>query len=292
MLTLFACPKSFENPHTARIQRRAIESWLKLSLRPEIILAGEEAESICREYGLRHVPQLARTEFGTPILSDLFGKVQQAARHDLLCYLNADIVLLDDFSAAVRQVAELDRPFVLTGGRANLDVERYDAGAREGSFVWFATDYFVFRRGEIQGIPPLLLGRSVWDGWLLWKWRDEGAWLIDAGRRVTALHLNHDYRHVRDMMGEYRYNIKAAGPSSDWEWGLKNASHVLTEHGVKRIWGRRLFCFLERVGLVVRYQWRAVLNPALGLTRRTPNWLRDHLRLVLPTWILGRARTQ
>jgi hypothetical protein len=73
MLTLFAIPKHFRG-HIATIQRNAIASWTRLNPRPEIMLFGNEdgAAETARELGLRHFPEVARNEFGTPLLGDLF----------------------------------------------------------------------------------------------------------------------------------------------------------------------------------------------------------------------------
>jgi hypothetical protein len=69
MLTIFACPKPFTDPHIAIIQRNAITSWTLLRPRPEIILFGDEpgVTEICKELGLRHVGEVERNEYGTPL---------------------------------------------------------------------------------------------------------------------------------------------------------------------------------------------------------------------------------
>src|SRR5438876_11556063 len=102
MLTLFAIPKPFRG-HIAVIQRNAIMSWTLLQPRPEVILFGDEegTAEICRELGLRHAPAVERNEFGTPLLDDLFRKAEEQASYATLCYVNSDILLLDDFSKAV-----------------------------------------------------------------------------------------------------------------------------------------------------------------------------------------------
>ena len=77
MLTLFAIPKNFRG-HIATIQRNAIASWTRLIPRPEIFLFGGEegTAEIAHELGLRHFPEVARNEFGTPGL----GKIPYASR--------------------------------------------------------------------------------------------------------------------------------------------------------------------------------------------------------------------
>ena len=46
------------------------------------------------------------------------------ADHDLLCYVNADIIFFDDLLDVVRAVASQHRRFLLAGGALDLDVTR------------------------------------------------------------------------------------------------------------------------------------------------------------------------
>src|SRR6516162_9243145 len=110
MITIFAVPKVFRG-HTAIIQRNAITSWTLLRPRPEIILFGIESgtEEICRERGLQHIPEVSCSAFGAPLLRDLFQKAQRSAKHDLLCYVNSDIMLLNDFSIAAREASKIGK---------------------------------------------------------------------------------------------------------------------------------------------------------------------------------------
>jgi len=123
MLTIFAMPKPFEG-HIATIQRNAITSWTLLNPRPEIILFGEEngVSEIARELGLRHIPKVNRNEYGTPLLNDLFDSAQNLAVNSIVCYVNADIVLLSDFSAAVKQIVSWRPRFLMIGRRWDVDI--------------------------------------------------------------------------------------------------------------------------------------------------------------------------
>src|SRR5712664_779088 len=106
MLTLFAVPKPFKG-HFGVIQRNAISQWVRLRPKPEILLFGDEEGTveIAQEFGLRHIPEVKRNQCGTPLLNDLFAKAHALASYNILCYVNADIMLLGDFMEAVQQVA-------------------------------------------------------------------------------------------------------------------------------------------------------------------------------------------
>ena len=95
MLTLFCAPKAFIG-HFAIIQRNAIRSWTQLRPVCEIILLGNEegiAELAC-ELELRHIPEIPRNEFGTPLIDGIFETARSLATGDILGYVNADIILM------------------------------------------------------------------------------------------------------------------------------------------------------------------------------------------------------
>src|SRR5258708_5993644 len=84
MITIFAMPKAFRG-HIDVIQRNAIMSWTRLSIKPEVILLGtdEGTAEVAREFGVCHLPEVARNPEGTPLVSDLFAQGQRCAANDL-----------------------------------------------------------------------------------------------------------------------------------------------------------------------------------------------------------------
>src|SRR6476619_7500343 len=97
-LTVFTAPKPFEG-QIDTIQRRAIRSWQRAGARSEVIVCGDEpgTREVVAELGLRHLPGVARSEFGTPLLSSMFELAERQAEYETLCYVNADLVLFPDF---------------------------------------------------------------------------------------------------------------------------------------------------------------------------------------------------
>ena len=271
MLTLFAIPKNFRGP-IATIQRNAIASWTRLAPRPEIILFGGEegTAEIARELGLRHVPDVARNEFGTPLLGDLFRQAEQHASTPLLGYVNADIVLTDDVVSALDRVRARFSRFMMVGRRWDLDwdepldfsqprwAESIRANAlranvqRPGNYI----DYFIFSRSVCDGLPPLAVGRFSWDNYIVWHARSRGAELVDASRVVVAVHQNHDFsHHPLGMAGiregpERKRNREMAG--GWWHlYTIEDATQILVADGmrssrlhawlmVKRLWSHPL----------------------------------------------------
>src|SRR5438094_10420099 len=88
-LSIFSTAKPFQG-RAAVHQRNAVASWTMLRPRPEVIVFGDETgvADICAQFDLVHVPQVARDEFGIPLVSDLFAQAHRAAHGDVVCYLN------------------------------------------------------------------------------------------------------------------------------------------------------------------------------------------------------------
>jgi hypothetical protein len=254
MITIFAMPKAFRG-HIDVIQRNAIGSWTRLSNKPEIILLGtdEGTAEAAREFGLRHVPEVARNAEGTPLVNDLFAQGQRYAANNLLCYVNADIILLDDFSAATEKIARFHSPLLMVGQRTDLDItqpidfsnfaweSRLREEARASGILRTPTliDYFAFSKGLYADLLPLALGRGGWDNWLIWRARSRKAAVIDVSSAVLAIHQNHDYAHHPDGSkgvwtgAEAQRNRELIG----WWYHkltIEDASHRLTSHGLKR----------------------------------------------------------
>lgn len=254
MLTLFTIPKPFRG-HIAVIQRNAIRSWTLLRPACEIILFGDDegTAEVAAEFGVRHVPTVARNEYGTPLVSDLFEQAQRLAAHDSLCYVNADIILLSDFLAAVRRIPF--RRFLMVGQRWDVDLDRpwdFDSPDWEKRIREYARnhgnlhpptgiDYFVFTPGLWRDIPPFAIGRTTWDNWLIYGARAGGAAVIDATRAVTAIHQNHDYGHIPDGLDgawkgpEAQRNLALAG-GYDHVFTLTDATWLLTPRWLMPAW--------------------------------------------------------
>lgn len=210
--TFFAMPKAFRG-HVGMIQRNAIGSWLRLSPRPEVILFGDDdgVAEFAAENGVIHEPSVCRNEYGTPLMDDMFRRAQHRAVHNVLTYINADIVLGDDFARAVsRASAGVDGSFLMIGRRTDTNV---NAPFEFSDPNWHADllshvtangapaprvckDYFVYRKPLLAEIPPFAIGRAVYDNWFVYHAKCQGVPVIDATQVVTAVHQNHDYGHV------------------------------------------------------------------------------------------------
>lgn len=258
MVTLFTTAKPFRD-HAATIQRNALKSWTFLHPDVEVILFGDEegVADVARELGLRHEPQVERCECGTKRLDYMFARAQQIARHSLLCYSNCDIILLPEFCGALERVSSLHSRFLMVGRRWDTDITNLVEFGSKGAETQIrqlahrsgiqrgtdAVDYFAFRRGFYQHIPPLVVGRLWWDHWIVWKARQMGVDVVDVSGQVTAIHQNHGYGyHPAGAGGVWtdeltKRNYDLAG--GRWHlYTIADATHVLEASGERRNWLR------------------------------------------------------
>ena len=208
MITLFTMPKPFEG-HIDIIQRNAIKSWTLLHPEIEVLLLGDErgTREVAKEFGVGHLPEMECNGYGTPLVKAVFENAERAAQNQLLTYVNADIILLDDFVRAVKRIAK--PRFLMGGQRWDFDLNtpldfngqwqaNLASAVRKNGRLHGITgiDYFVFKKGLFGEIPDFALGRFYWDNWLLYRARQRGGALIDSTGCVMAVHQNHSYAHV------------------------------------------------------------------------------------------------
>ena len=248
ILTLFSAPKPFTDPHIATIQRNAIKSW---NLLPDVdvILLGEEeglAEA-AKELGVKHIPKVACRESGTPLISSMFPLARENSDSDLLCIINADMILMPDFLEAAKQVSALKDAFVMLSQRWDLDVtEPIDFGAdwedRLRSTVHSqgqlhrpaGSDFFLFPKPCYTDVPDFTIGRAGWDNWMIYHARQEGWTVIDCTPSVMIVHQNHDYRHLPGGKPHYEHpetneNIRVAGGPTAVRYTILDATHRLND---------------------------------------------------------------
>jgi len=250
LITLFSAPKPFTDAHVAMIQRNAIKSWTLLP-DVEVILLGEEEglAQAARELGVKHITHVARNESGTPLISSMFQRARENSSSDLLCIINADMILMPDFVEAAKQVVKRKDKFVLLSQRWDLDV----AGPLDYSGNWTdrlssivhrqgilhrpaGSDFFLFPKSCYTDIPDFTIGRAGWDNWMIYKARKEGWAVIDCTPSVMIIHQNHDYGHLPDGKPHYEHpdtneNIRLAGGQANIRYTILDSTHQLTADG-------------------------------------------------------------
>ena len=230
-ITLFTAPKPFTNPHIALIQRNAIGSWLHLGDELEVLMVGNEPGMVefAAEMGLRHLPEVACNDLGTPLVSSIFEIARQNSSSPLLSYANADMLLTPEFIRVARQVYSQLQKFLIVGQRWDLDI-RY---ALDFSSGWESrlladlklrgllhspagSDYFIYPRDCFSDIPKFAIGRAGWDNWMFYHARLQKWPVVDVTSALTVIHQDHDYSHLPNGQAHHRLpesfqNIRLAG---------------------------------------------------------------------------------
>ncbi len=240
MLTIFSIPKAFVS-HAKIIQDNAIGSWTRLGSGCDIILFGDDpgVADAAERHKTRHEPFTLRSELGTPLISDVFHRMDVLAHHPIVAFVNSDIILLDDFLPAIDAVARCHEKFLIVASRFNCHIDhpfsfengwatelRQRARSENRMYPAGGSDIFVFPRGLLLEVPPFAIGRGYWDNWLMREARRTGADLIDVTAAVTAVHQMHSYSTVSGLPAETsmdtyvyetdegRHNLELAGGRS------------------------------------------------------------------------------
>jgi hypothetical protein len=252
-ITLFSAPKPFTDPHIATIQRNAIKSWTLLP-DVEIILLGEETglAEAARDLGVTHIPNVKRNESGTPLISSMFQLARENSHADLLCIVNADMLLMSDFVEAARQVNGQRLKFVLLSQRWDYDIDhpldisgdwvdglRSSVLGQNNLHRPAGSDFFLFPKSCYTEIPDFAIGRAGWDNWMIYKARQEKWPVIDCTPSVMIVHQNHDYGHLpggqaHHTLPETDENIRLAGGQAAIRYTILDSTHRLVEGKLAR----------------------------------------------------------
>jgi hypothetical protein len=283
MISIFSIPKPFEG-HNKVIQNNAIHSWLKLQPSCQVILFGDEEgiAQTAKEFDVQHVPHIKRNEFGTPLLDHVFRTAHKLAKHNILCYVNADIILMSDFMKGVQIVARRMNKFLIVGRRWNVDIleplnfddpewekELRDFVMNNGELFFQGADYFAFPRKLFREIPPFAVGRAAWDNWMTYKARSLFAPVVNITGTSMVVHQNHDYSHHSSgkkgvFHGVEAERNKALAGGSRHLWTVHNSTHIFT--GSKLVIDKscaRLGQYLHELTLLL--PWTA---PLVGMIRK------------------------
>ena len=230
------------------IQRNAIQSWTLLP-EVEVILLGEETglAEAARELGVKHLPQVERNANGVPLISSMFKLARENSQSNLLCIINADMVLMPDFVEAARKSRMLRDKYVLLSQRWDYDITSpincapgWESQLREAVRKQnqlhrpAGSDFFLFPKACYADIPNFVIGRAGWDNWMIYKARQEGWAVIDCTPSVMIVHQNHDYSHLPGGKPHYEHpetneNIRLAGGQANVRYTILDSTHQLVD---------------------------------------------------------------
>lgn len=287
MITIFTNPRPFVGPFDL-IQRNAIKSWLLLKAvcDIEIILIDDEehtSQTVAQEYGIQCLTGVQCNENGTPLIRDIFQKIQSMAKYEVVAQVNTDIILMRDFAETIIRVQQTlgsSKDFFMIGRRWDfdfrepLDTENHAGNwenvfrervFHEGCLHGLAgIDYWVFTRSLNFDPPSFVVGRPGIDSWLVYRGRQLRIPVIDATEAITIVHQNHDYPMKKKdyFEAEKRRNIEIAGGLANM-LTLRDANWRVDRKGLKRQrFPRNIFSSLSLFP-----PWRAFLAAKRRLRR-------------------------
>lgn len=248
LMTLFTAPKPFTHPRVGMIQRNAISSWCRLADADVLLLGDEEgmaqaAASLCA----RVIQDVRKNDLGTPLVSSMVESARQHGSGDLLCLINADMIVMEDLTDAAKDVRGRLERFVMLGRRWDMDIDaeidfsqgwekRLRATVQQTGKLHrpAGSDFFLFPRACYAAIPDFAIGRAGWDNWMIYKARQEGWPVIDCTPSVMIVHQNHDYSHLPGGVPHYSVpesdeNIRLAGGHAAIRYTVLDATSVLKD---------------------------------------------------------------
>ena len=275
-LTIFTAPKPFTNPHINIIQRNALAAWTRLA-DVEVILIGDELgiPEAAREFGVKNVASVERDEKGIPLVSSVMEIGHTHSSSPVLCYTNADMVLMSDIVESARRVLEQAKDFLLVGQRWNLNLSKpFDfSGAWEsrlrgevekhGEFYspW-GIDYFVFPRHLYMEVPNFTIGRPAWDNWMVFHASRSFKMAIDATCDVLVVHQNHDYSHLPGNRPPYGSEV---AKSNTAKAGGRKCAYNILDTNRELVQGRIRRPQLRLVRILRRLERMFINNKQNGL---------------------------
>ena len=114
MITLFTTTKDFTGIYKT-IQMNALKSWRSISNDIEIIILGDSkgSKEAAEEVGAEYIPHVKCSDQGTPLLSDLFQQADERAKYSILTFINADIILPNNFLSSIQIASSAFNKFLM-----------------------------------------------------------------------------------------------------------------------------------------------------------------------------------
>lgn len=205
---IFAIPKSFGKDVAVDVtQRNAIRTWK--SVADDVLIFGDDpgVEDTAIEFGCKAFPEVSKNDYGTPLLSSVFKRVQEYRNNEVLVYVNSDIMLGESFKSGLNFMAfnaSSPEKWMMVGKRLDINYNRQldfklpMDKETEVNLTAVSTlhgpsgiDYFCFPSTCTIEMPDLAVGRPTWDNWLLAEMRRQKIPVIDGTEVMNVFHQNH-----------------------------------------------------------------------------------------------------
>jgi hypothetical protein len=159
----------------------AFTSWKRFNF--DVLFLGEEYhKELCDEYGFILDTQVEKDR-GLPIIRNIFQKALSYPGYDYYCYINTDIILLEDINEFLNVIKKTEEEFCVVGQRINVydlppinfSKHSYDNILsiiyllKKELYQHTGIDYFCFTPNfwDVNQIPDFRIARGFFDNWLI-----------------------------------------------------------------------------------------------------------------------------
>jgi hypothetical protein len=206
MITFFSIPKKF-NSEFALIQENAILSWLAIKNSQVFLLGDEEGvDKFASKYGIEHIKNIPINSSDTPLLSEAFRIVKSKSLHDIIIYVNCDIIFTASLLNTINFISSRFQKYVIIGRRSdvaiskkidfsNINWEKKLLSEYSNSMVLHSAsgiDYFIFPKSIEINMPQFAVGRPSWDNWMIYYFLKMNYSVFDSTKINLVIHQNHE----------------------------------------------------------------------------------------------------
>jgi hypothetical protein len=233
LISLVTAFKKFQGNYD-RIQKSALFSWNSNDL--QVIAPNNEVgiKDSCKDFqNISFIDDVKRgRELGfstqAPIFKDLIEKALPVANTPMVGFLNADIVLLEDFSKKLEAILEkYGYGIFITGSRNDIrldyyvnDEQSYKRIQAEPRTLFSGSDIFITSkyiwRLLVSGMPEFIMGRCCLSDWLCLQAQVKKLKKYNSTNFLPTLHPVHGDEHIYQQ--EKAHGIKS--PSSQHNMNL------------------------------------------------------------------------
>lgn len=205
LMILFTTSSSLAE--NSQIYSNTLKTWasMKPFIQPVIFTNITEMSVFANAAGWYTLPLPGCTCDGVPILREMFQTIFKFTHTDLAAYANSDILfnpgLIDSLIGLKDFLDRNNVPILMTGKRIDVFIDKIkdnivanvaevDKLLGEGVLSWdYAADYFVTnRKFPWSKVPDLVVGRALYDNWIIDFSRKKNVKVIDSTNTVNALH--------------------------------------------------------------------------------------------------------
>tara|TARA_R110000744_G_scaffold85265_2_gene166652 strand:- start:7376 stop:8209 length:834 start_codon:yes stop_codon:yes gene_type:complete len=217
-ITFFTTCKPFNESNVVR-QTNTLNNLANINTDKDVVLFSEESEiqakEICDNNSIDFITEFRKSQnTNIPYVDDLFSRVQDLYNSDFYCYINCDMILLDDFVESLTLIHSEVKPrqegkSIFVCGR-RLDTEDFtdtyiDFSNKSSSDILemcpnrslhseYGIDYFVFEKGMFLDMPNFLIARTVFDNSIVGhSCVNPDIFEIDITHSTNVIHQDHEY---------------------------------------------------------------------------------------------------